>query len=349
MTDNPFGKFHLRLSYLLVVGLLCVVSQSFAQEDEHFEQLNFCIDSSLCSPNVAGLPRSKGLIFSQDFQDGFGYDFDTPGYEAGSGDIKFKRKTKVALRLPVIHQHHFKLISEFNYVAEDYDIFSSNQPEDIFSVSVNDFTFQKFGFGLSAVQYWHNQTYLVWRNKVSLAGNFSADDLGKDDFFRASSTFVYGWKKSHSLSYGFGGSIRWSAHRLTGYPVLFYLNSFSKKAGIEAFLPARLRLRYSPNEKTFFYTGAQLDATRYALPLLQSNGEINVFQLNRTDINLGIEIEREIYDWIWVGLSTGHAVPAEFALRPDANYGGETVKVNRSGTWYMQLRLFLVPPRKWLH
>ena len=118
-------------------------------------------------------------------------------------------------------------------------------------------------------------------------------------------------------------------------------------------LPANAKMYYKFNTKTLLYFGYELDGANYQLqftnPLLLTDKKS--LQLRRSVVKVALELEREIYDFIWFGIATGIQQPISLNVT-DIKNGGLFTKSdhlfrnNVALDPFANVSLFFVIPRK---
>jgi hypothetical protein len=128
---------------------------------------------------------------------------------------------------------------------------------------------------------------------------------------------------------------------------------------VEALFPARVSFRYNASPSTLLFAGYTVDGYNYNLKLRQPlDNKLETLILRQTELKPRVRVEREIYDFIWVGLEAGYRYNASFnALDENANQGWSLLRKSPrprvidntlSGAPYAAVEVFLVPPRKFL-
>ena len=200
-----------------------------------------------------------------------------------------------------------------------------------------------------STHYNHNSTYWLVRGKVSLDGDYRGDGKPFGEYLNFSFTPIFGWKKHHDLSYGLGVSVKHAYGRFSVYPVLLYFRSFNEEWGLEAAIPSKVRLRYRPNVRTNIYVGARLEGTRNALVIDSPLSDGGVLALERADLRYGIRLERELHDWLWIGVAGGLRQPISLRVADNFTAGFPRVfDADSRASLYGSAGIFIVPPRKWL-
>jgi len=318
-------------------------------EQHHDSEGLFCLDSSNCTPGVIGMPRPKGIYVEYESDPSYRL-APKNGSQLATGISEARSRTTMTagLRFPIISKHHTKVILGFKFRDENYDFESSNSSAEPFYRQLDRENLYSLGTSLHITHYHHNHSYWLVRAKASLDGDFRGKINPLGQYLNFSFTPVYGWKRSRNLSIGLGLAVKHAYGRFSYYPVLLYFRNFNEKWGLELAVPAKMQVRYRPNDHMNIYAGVRLEGTRNAILVPQAEAT-ELLALERADLRYSIRLEREIYDFLWIGGSVGVRQPVSFRVADNFSTGFPRVydadsRVNLFGS----IGLFIVPPRKWL-
>ena len=149
--------------------------------------------------------------------------------------------------------------------------------------------------------------------------DFGAYDITK---IRVPVAAIYGFKPSDRLMWGIGAVRTYLGGALNYLPVIYYYHSFKNpKWGIEAVIPSRFALRYRPNGKTIFNAGFTVTGATYHLSRfrdfeseylaengLQPTSTEDDIELRRSELRIGLGMQRALSDFIWLNLQVGARV-----------------------------------------
>jgi hypothetical protein len=159
-------------------------------------------------------------------------------------------------------------------------------------------------------------------------------------------TPLIGWKKNDNLSYGLGFTYGYTFGVPLILPVFSFNKNFNCNFGIESLLPINLRLRYTSNEKNYFYAGIEMAGGSYRL-----NHEGTPFSnyeklhLFRSEIRGLLTYEREIHDWLWFGIDAGYRHNLRFNLTNGPRANSDVIIRNKlNGAPVINASIFVVPP-----
>ena len=130
------------------------------------------------------------------------------------------------------------------------------------------------------------------------------------------------------------------------YPIFTYEHKINQRFTVDLALPKSAALRFRGSDKFFITAKAEIKGWRYAL----HNSELsdtNPLSLRKADLNLGLSFERELHDWLWLGLDIGASKNLRYYLaEPGDRRRDSIVDLSANEAPYIQLGIFIVPPRK---
>ncbi len=117
-----------------------------------------------------------------------------------------------------------------------------------------------------------------------------------------------------------------------------------------ALLPSNAKLRYSPNPKNYCYAIAELNGANYTIRLPDSTLARNSsLYLQKSEVRLLLNYEREIYDFLWFGLEAGVRTNINFNLSESVHHRRDPIIRNQlNHALLLNASLFIVPPRKFV-
>lgn len=340
---NSSSQFNRAIAFLGIIAFSLLFNTVCAQ-DSAIQ----CNDSIYCVPSVSGLPRSKGVIFER--MTTIPHDIRTRDL-SGSNDVNSRieknRIYTMKLRGPIINKPSFKLVLGGSMTIEEFE-FEENANNEALLSSLQDRPLRTVGIDLYSLKSFRSNKYLVSRLQSRLNGDYNLGESPLLDYARFSFVSALVWKLDDHRILGFGGAFSHIYGRASIVPVLIYYNSFLPKWGLEANLPANVRLRYSPNEKRFIYAGLQVRGANYRLD--PTSISIPYF-LEKSELDMGLTFEQEIHDWLWFGLRCGFRANLslevsstnQLSLKPE----GRLLETDVDNSFFYAFNLFLVVPKKW--
>ena len=111
--------------------------------------------------------------------------------------------------------------------------------------------------------------------------------------------------------------------------------------------PINIRLRYSPNDRNYFYTGFELAGGSYRLDNKDSSFmSFNKLHLFQSELRYMLNYERAIHDWLWFGVELGWRENLRFNLTNGPKAISDVIISNKpAGALVANVSLFVVPPR----
>ncbi|MEM8566258.1 MAG: DUF6268 family outer membrane beta-barrel protein [Bacteroidota bacterium] len=130
------------------------------------------------------------------------------------------------------------------------------------------------------------------------------------------------------------------------YPLLTYEHKLSNRFTVDLTLPKSAIMRFRGSDKFYISAKAEVKGWRYALHNSELS-ETNPLVLRKADLNIGLNFEREIHDWLWFGLDLGLTKNLRYHLgEPGHRRRDALVDLEANNAPYIQFGLFIVPPKK---
>ena len=168
---------------------------------------------------------------------------------------------------------------------------------------------------------------------------------------KASFSALYGIKASSTKSFGFGFSVGYNFGTPSIYPLIAYNKTFNNKWGLESLLPSHIKLRRNFDDKNILYVGTELHGNSFNLFFNDStlNNISNKVYLQQSEIRFFGTYEKELYDFLWLGLSAGVRENIEFTLSSKNNFKNDAFVSNNLGSsLYFNASIFIVVPKKYI-
>lgn len=314
------------------------------------------------NPSVLGMGKSKGIIVNYEWQPNFGIESTSPNSKIGNKEAEVRRNNKLDIKayVPMVNNPHFKLVGGFNYFFEEFNFerLVPPTPDYPFYDNLEDRNLKTISGQLVMLRPVDEVNFYVVRLKGELNGDYNTKEVAVPDYLKTTVEFLYGWKKSPTLSYGVGAQLGYALGRRRIYPAFLYNQTFNDKWGIESVLPANADIRYNASERSLWFAGFSLDGASYNINIDKPEfADYETLELRRSEIRARFRWEREIYDFLWLGAEAGYRYNLNFnAFENDADDGfmfgkrnEEPVIANKlKGAPLFSLEIFLVPPRRFL-
>ncbi len=319
------------------------------------DNLLHCPDTSYCAPQIEGLPRSKGIVAEYEQVLSYNIRATSDKENIGNSDevkVNGHQRIQYKVKVPLLNSESMKIILGFQYFVEQFEFEKAENSDYALFRSLEDRNLRSIGLSTYLVKSFRGDNYAMLRLRGSLNGDYGRDISPASDFVKFSITPLYGWKKNSKLSYGIGLSYGYTFGRASIYPVFAYNRTFNEHLGVEATLPASIRLRWNISPKDLFYIGAKVGGSSYRIRFADSTvfGEYKTLELQRSEVKFFLNYDREIYDFIWFGASAGIRQNVNFRLREDPTRRATTIiEGNLDAAPFVNVSLFLVPPRKFVN
>ncbi|MBX9853261.1 MAG: hypothetical protein K2X86_16070 [Cytophagaceae bacterium] len=327
-----------RYSTTLLVCLvlpLCV----FGQDEE----------KKFCDPKLVGMSRSKGLVFAYErtLNSKISSTSSDTAIGNGSATVRGNNKLDFKLRIPVFNKPYLKIIVGFKYFFEEFKFDAPEGLNYYLYQNLEDKNLKTIGGNINILKPVNETTYLGIRFSSDLNGDYSADEFPKASFLKWSISGIFGWKKCETRTMGVGIHYSYTFGRRSIYPAFIFNNTFNRHWGIEALLPANLKIRHNFSEKTLLYAGYEIDGAAYHIKINNPPfANYPSLEFRRSSIKYSIDFEREIHDWLWLGVSAGIRQPLSLKLAKNASARKDVLINNKlSIAPYFNLSIFIVPPR----
>ena len=330
-------------NYLLISIILFAGTGSFAQ----YHTVN-ASDTSYCEPTVNGLSRPKGLILSEEILTGHNISSQAISSNTGEfGEIRATRRRQIKIKAPLMNKQNFKMAIGFNYRVEDIFFDDIEQQSFDFYHQLEDKNLKQLGTSLYVIKPWRGKRYFLLRASASLNGDYDRTNRPTSDYLKYSIAPLIGWKKNENLSYAVGVGYSQNFGRVSVFPLFSYNRTFNDHFGIETMLPLNASLRYSTlDKKNYLYLSSNIHGSTYNVGF--PNGVSGY--LNNTEIKHNLRYEREVYDFIWVGIESGFRTNLNFSLSETPVRRVSTIiDSNLNMALYFGFSVFIVPPRKFSH
>jgi hypothetical protein len=190
------------------------------------------------------------------------------------------------------------------------------------------------------------------KNNWFMAGHYTFG-FKTNDFVDLSSVMDYGGSilvgRSCALQeWGLGIMINNTFGRLNVAPIILFNKELNNRWLIDARLPKEINFKYAFSPDSFYgYGSARAIGANYAIGRrdeLPSN-----LSFRRRSIDVFGGVEKEIEDWLWVGVEAGYNVPVQSVLvERDAPTRDYTHSFRMQAAPFFRVRVFAVVPKSLL-
>jgi len=330
--------------HTISIIVLSVISYNICAQ----EIFSWSKETGYCTPSVVGLPRPKAFVFKYELQPNYKITSTAKdgNFENSNAQINRNRRLDFRLRFPIINKQSLTIAAGLKYSREEFR-FEDYPTGSKFYNNLENRDLKSIGAHLYVVKPTKGRKYFIVRAGADFNGDYPSDKINAREFLKFSVTPLIGWKKNDNLSYAIGFSYGYTFGRPLIYPVLSYNKNFNCNWGIESLLPISLKLRYTKNEKNFFYTGLELQGNSYRLDNSDSVFSMfNKLYLFHSQLRFTITYERELHDWLWFGIEGGvrHGLTFNVTDGPKAN-SDAVLKNKLSDATLINASIFVVPPK----
>lgn len=305
-------------------------------------------ETGYCKPSVAGLPRAKAFIFKYELQPDYKITSTAKdgNFQNSQGYIDRNRRLDFRLRFPIINKPAITIAAGFKYSREEFR-FEDYPTSSAFYNNLEDRDLKSIGAHLYVIKPTRSNRYFILRAGFDFNGDYPSDHINAGEFIKFSIAPLIGWKRNENLSYAVGFSYGYAFGRPLIYPVFSYNKNFNCNWGIESLLPVNIRLRYTKNEKNYFYAGFELQGHSYRLhnsdTVFKPYDRLHLFH---SELRFVVTYEREIHDWLWFGIEGGVRHNLSFNVTNGPKTNADVILENKlSGAGIINASIFIVPPR----
>jgi Domain of unknown function (DUF6268) len=316
------------------------------------ELFSWSKETGYCNPSVIGLPKPKALIFKYELLPLFSIHSTARQGIFGNSDASLKRNRRwdLRLRFPIINKPSLTIAGGIKYSQEEFRFKNINAVNYDFYKDLEDRPLKSIGLHFYVVKPTRTNKYFILRTSFDLNGDYNSKKFGKTEFLKFSITPLFGWKQNDNLSYAVGVSYGYTFGVPLVIPIFSFNKNFNCHWGIESILPISIKLRYTKNEKNYLYTGLELSGGSYRLD--NEGTAFNAYQnlhLFRSELRFTINYERQIHDWLWLGLEAGWRHNIRFNLTNGARSTSDIIISNTLGeASIINASLFIVPPHSFI-
>ena len=262
------------------------------------------------NPSVIGGGPVRALEVSYHSNSTFDVNSISNLYGKGKGKVDYNRIFKTKLRFPLLLKEKLILAGGLEYSDEESHF--KGDPKNTYPLyqSLNDKNLKSIGGNIYLMTQLKKNRFLIFRISAKLKGDYWKEhirNVNKYTFLKMELSPVIGWKVNSKKLWGVGMAYSYTFGDPMLYPIFVYKHSFADKWGIEAFLPARIKLRYQASKLCFINTKVKLHGGSYSIHF--DNTELSDFktlELRRADVNFSLEIDKGITDWLWASVEYGY-------------------------------------------
>ncbi len=255
-------------------------------------------------------------------------------------DLLFK--SKIAVPIVIKKDRVFGLQLKYNQHRFLFDQEDANSYNELFNY------LDKQRFYSAGVRAFYKQN-INWYSSIRFFGGV---ELNNDQFAfhqdaaKYFGSVSYAIQRSSTESIGFGIIASQTLGRFNALPLLTYKNHFSPRWIVDLALPKSAALRYVINKRTYLSAKTEFKGWRYNVTDAMIDEDRNL-TLSKTDLLFNLAFEREVHDWLWVGVEAGYNKNLQyFLVEPGGRPSEAIVELTPRDAGYFKASIFVVPPRK---
>jgi len=294
--------------------LFCYYGVSYAQ-------IQMDSTSLMWSPRVKGMPLPRGIEVSYKANIDYHISSSSDLIGMGKSEIQKNRLFSTKFRFPIINRTDIKVAGGFSYSDEEFkfdDIQTNDYP---LYRSLNEKNLKSIGGSLYFLHRVKEKSFIMLRLSGKFNGDYWKEHIGdpsQETFLKYEITPVFGWKINDSKSWGIGLSYSFSFGEPFLFPVIVYNHTFNTKWGVEALLPARLKVRFDINQLTRVNFNSRVVGGSYSIHMDDRElSDFKTLELRRSELNLFLNLEKGITDWLWLDIALGFRFNLKFDVTSD--------------------------------
>lgn len=341
---------------------LCLLLPIFAFTLDLFAQAEVDGVNDDWHPSVIGESPVRGIEASYHSNSDFKVNSKSNLYGSGEGMVTYNRTFKTKLRFPFLIKDKLVLVGGFEYSDEEFHFKTYEKNTYPLHQSLNDKNLKGIGGNIYLMTQLKKNCFFIFRFSAKLKGDYWREHIGnvsKYTFLKMELSPIIGWKVNAKKSWGLGMAYSYTFGDPLLFPVFAYRHTFADRWGVEAFLPARIKLRYQAAKLCFINAKVKLHGGSYSIHLddLELN-DFKTLELRRSDVNFSLEMDKGITDWLWTSVECGYRTNLNFdvtnknhALSLSGNQlSNEDMIIDSyaAGGMFFQFSIFIVPSKSLL-
>jgi hypothetical protein len=263
----------------------------------------------------------------------------------GSSTISQNLIRQVKVKFPIILKKDINLIGGLGFRHEQFKFKDLSEPGYPLYTAFEDKPLKRIASSFYFKKNLSDKRFLfIFLNNSLNSDRPNLFALG--DQLKSSVAFIYGKQAHPNKQLGYGVNFGYDLGQPSILPLFIYNNDFTLHWGLELLLPKQVKLRYSPSNKMHYYGTIELQGASYHIEerLIET---IDKLEFRRASVRFNFRAEREVHDWLWVGVTFGYRMPISiFLSEPGERRNNSLVKIDASNALYTNVSIFLVPPAK---
>lgn len=301
-----------------------------------------------CKPGIRNSSRSRGLEIAYQFTGRSVFEEEEQPLLPPLSEMEHLNRLILKLKVPVLLKDDLKILIGTSYRPETYNISKIGTDYQSEINHLNEEVFKSTSFSTIVAKSIDSTHYTVFRLKVRFNGDYD----GFVNFDKRYTIFTfygaYGFKPSDDLEWGVGISASTGFRRkFIALPFFVYNRNFNTQWGIEAMLPALIKIRYNHSPTTIFTGGINYSSRTYSIgvdqdPLIE-NDPLSDYHFRHAELQGGIELEQQIVPWVWLNVKAGYQknFTTEFE---GINGNSNDFLLSPTSSPFFRIGLFVSPP-----
>ncbi len=257
-------------------------------------------------------------------------------FQTGNEDFEANRLIEAKLNVPLVLKDRFKLITQLKYKNESLNLGENNFYDKKVKLNNSGITL--------AYQWFYNGNHFIGGHA---SGSLKADEYSfsyYSSILDYSGSFFIG-KKTGEKSMAMGVIMGNSLGRFRIAPLLIYENELSNNWHLNINLPKQVTVTKALIPDNLYLKGS-MEAIGASYLLKNSLDGFENIEFRRSAIDLKVGLEKEIKDWMWIGLDAGISQPLySVFVHPGDAARRRVHDFHHHFTPFINLSVFAVPPR----
>ncbi len=329
-----------RVSVYVLIIIALVSDNGFSQEDPVIAES----DNKFVKKLRRNEPRPKFFILEYTFLKDVHVSATSPEFGESSSNIRINERYSLKLRAPIQLKPNYTLLGGFNFKKELFDFENSQGDKSDYYNDLDRRVLSSVGVSLFFKKDINEKKfmYAFWN------GTLNSDNISFSEFIdQLKTTIVYTIVKNVSpvTQIGYGGAFGYIFGGPSVFPVFIYNQTFSEKLNVEMMLPKSAKLRYTFSPEMYLMLITEINGASYFLKDATVEG-YNRVTLQRSAFTVKASFEREIFDWIWFGVTTGYNLPINlYVSEPGKSRKDAIITLDADPSFIFEFSIFAVVPK----
>jgi hypothetical protein len=335
----------INLSYIkifLILSFWLISTGTYGQQDE---PITIPSDDPIVKASNRFVPRPK--FFDLGFESFGNFKVNASSDLFGDSKARVAQNLirQVKLKFPLVLRKKTNVFGGLGYRHEQFKFDQQSDPDYQLFERFEDKSLKRLSFSAYLKRTLEKSRFLFAFLNSSL--NSDAPSIKKiTDQLKLSFAFIYGKNLTPHKNIGGGVSFGYEFGQPVVFPVFQFKNDFSLHWGYEFLLPKSMQLRYSPSDKNHVYLAVELQGASYHLQDSVFAGYERL-EFRRSSVRFTLTYQRELHDWLWLGLTAGYREPINiFLSEPGKKRTDALLTIDAQSALYYGINIFLVPPAK---